>query len=74
MAKVMKKKKMEERRPIASTLRKMEVGEQQTFPIEQTGTIRTSMRTTLIGLTARGWKWSTKCDYPSRSVLVTRVS
>lgn len=62
------------KRPVAETLRNMSVGDVEVFPLEQTGAIRTAPRTTLIMENAKGWKWSTKCDFQNRRVSVTRTS
>lgn len=71
------KKKMEQKvkKAIVPTLRAMEVGEKEIFPLEQFG----SVRNTIYGVNlcverAAGSRWSLKSDLANSRVVVTRVS
>jgi hypothetical protein len=65
---------MATRRPVASTLRAMQVGAVELFPLSQYNTVRASKCSTLIVDVAEGADWQIKVDRVNKCVEVTRVS
>lgn len=63
-----------EKRPIASRLRNMAVGEKEEFPISQKRSVENTMYNRLAEERACGIRWSIKTDMHSGIIIVTRIS
>jgi len=59
---------------IVSRLRAMDVGQMITFPARQTRSVRNIIYDRLIEERIEGRTWTTKIDWDSKQVQVTRVS
>ena len=63
-----------EKRPIAETLRAMELGAVETFSLEQLNSINQAKGSTLAIDRANGKNWSVQRDIPNGVVKVTRTA
>lgn len=69
-----KMKEVIERRKVVPTLRKMEVGEKEVFPLVQGNSISKSVYGSNLAMErSNGFKWSVKTDIEQRIVTVTRT-
>ena len=65
----------QERKSIVPSLRAMEVGAKEMFPLEQLRSIGNTIHGANLAIErANGMKWSLKTDLANRNVIVTRVS
>lgn len=63
-----------EKRPISDVLRRMVVGDEELFPLEQLNSINVAKGTTLVLDRAKGMNWSVKRDMAHACVKVTRTA
>ena len=68
------KTKLMEKRPVASKLRNMAVGEREDFPISQKRSVENTMYNRLAEERACGIRWSIKTDMQAGIITVTRIS
>lgn len=63
-----------DKKAIAPTLRRMSVGEEERFPLEQQRSVCNTIYANLVVERAKGMKWSCRTDMVNQMVIVTRVS
>lgn len=63
-----------EKRPIASTLRKMKVNDAEVFPITQRASLVNTIYNNLSGLRAEGVKFSIKQNLQEKVVTIKRTN
>lgn len=63
-----------ERRPITGTLRAMEIGQTEVFPVSQLISIQTAIQSRLLKERAEGRKFKTRRNFENNTVEVTRTA